>query len=119
MQYFEDIYRSNDKNEKLQLHPHYRDPRFANKSAQIVFGSREPNLKYVYDDRLQQWNYEKYKSSWKKAINSGKTKDSCAFLEIYLSAYFDKPIEIKCVLAGVNWSNGYEYWVAGYKIKEC
>jgi hypothetical protein len=97
----------------LYTMPHYTDKRFD--KPQTVFGKEEDGLHYDYSDRLWQWDYDKAKLAAAKAENSGAVNKSAAWYEAYLSAYFEKPVELKHVLAGVNLSNGYTYAIFGYK----
>ena len=117
---------TDDKREQLKLNPHYSDDRFNSKvswKAQTVFGlepedrSGHPELHYVYSDRLEQWDYSKSQSAWQKALDARAPRDSAEFLEVYLATYFGKPLEVVHVMAGVNCSTGYSYWVAGYREK--
>lgn len=102
-----------DKNKPLQTTPHYTDSRF--KEEQTIFGEKCEGIGYDYSDRLWQWDYNKAKQASIQANASEATPKSCRWYEAYLSAYFDKPIEIKHIVAGVNRSNGYPYCVFGYK----
>ena len=104
---------------QLTLHPHYTDDRF--RKERTVFG-REPKnsaghkgLTYSYSDRLVQWNSDKSAEAWSKAQESKAPRDSALFLEAYLSAYYSGPVEVIHVVAGVNHSNGYPYWVVGWR----
>ncbi len=108
-----------DRHAQLKLHPHYSDDRF--RKERTVFG-HEPTdsfghkgLTYNYSDRLVQWDATKHGAAWSKAQESKAPRDSALFLEAYLSAYYSKPIEVVHVVAGVNHSNGYPYWVVGWR----
>lgn len=105
-----------DRDVALKTMPHYTDEHF--RKEQTVFGRATPGLSYDYSDRLWQWDYEKAKQAAKIADASGFTVRSANYYECYLSAYFDKPIELKHIIAGVNHSNGYPYCIFGYKVKE-
>jgi hypothetical protein len=109
-----------DKSRPLKTNPHYTDDRF--KTAQTVFGN-EPksphghsHLEYVYSDRIRQWDWDKAESAREIANKSGYQKASCFWYESFLSTYLDKQVKIEHILAGVNWSSGYSYYVLGYKI---
>lgn len=103
-----------DKKAKLHTDPHYTDKRF--KHEQTIFGAAEDDLHYDYSDRIRDWHYDKTKESAKKA-SALETPQTCAWYEVYLSACFDKEVEIKHIVAGVNRGNGYPYLVFGYKTK--
>ena len=103
--------------EPLELSPHYRDLRFGHE-ARTVFGPDGDlvrGLSYVYSDRLVQWDNNKADRAWQTALDSGATPKSADFIQAYLSAYYDRPVIVEHILAGVNVSNGYPYWVAGYR----
>ncbi len=108
-----------NKDAPLKTDPHYTETRF--KTAQTVFGepSKSPyghkDLNYDYSDRLWEWDYNKAKLSSETATATDATPKSARWYEAYLSAYFDKPIEIVHILAGYNVSNGYPYAVFGYR----
>ena len=108
-----------DKTVPLNTNPHYTDTRF--NKAQTVFGkeSQSPyghkELEYVYSDRLWQWNWDKAKRAREIANQSKHTPQSCLWYETFLSEYLNKPVLIEHILAGVNVSNGYPYYVLGYK----
>lgn len=108
-----------DKRAQLKLHPHYSDGRF--KKERTVFGPEPKDrfghegLTYNYSDRLVQWDSSKHAAAWSKAQESRAPRDSALFLEVYLTAYYSKPVEVVHVVAGVNHSNGYPYWVVGWR----
>lgn len=104
----------------LELSPHYRDMRWGY-DARTVFGpdckpgAGIKGLSYVYSDRLEQWDNQKADRAWQAAIDSGATLKSADFIQAYLSAYYDRLLIVDHILSGVNVSNGYPYWVAGYR----
>lgn len=106
------------KNEHLHDDPHYTDDRF--REPQTIFGGEaaEGILNYVYSDRIWQWDYEKASLAAKAADESGAERHTCLWYEAYLSFYFDKPVEVFHIIAGVNRSNGYSYLCFGYKEKK-
>lgn len=118
MSYFNDnndlYYAVQTRNVPLHTQPHYTDTRF--NTPQVVFGN--PNIEglhWEYSDRLYEWAYKKSEEAWKKATEDGYVLRSADFYEAYLSAYFDKPIKLYAVMAGVNISNGYPYAIFGFK----
>lgn len=103
-----------NKDSIINVNPHYSDPDFQNKE-QTIFGKKEKELHYVYSDRLCQWDYKKAELATEIANKKKERKsNTCAYYEIYLSKYYDKPIEIKHIVAGVNRATGYSYLVFGY-----
>lgn len=102
-----------DKTAKLQnLYPHYTNEHY--RHPRSVFGQETDGVEYNYSDRLLEWDYAKHTAAWETAKQSQES-GTCLFFEAYLSAYFDKPVEIVNIMAGWNWSNGYPYQVFGYK----
>lgn len=70
----------------IKLDPHYSDPKFKG-DAVTVFGKKEEGIRY----KTARWVQE------------------------VLTEYWGKPVEVRHILSGVNHSNGYSYWVVGYK----
>jgi len=108
-------YSTNSRTTPLHTQPHYTEDDF--KHAQTVFGQDVKGLGWDYDDRIREWDYNKANMAWEKAKESGHTMRSANFYEDYLSEYFGKPVDLICIKAGFNVSNGYPYCVFGYKFK--
>ena len=107
-------YSTQARNVPLYTQPHYTEDDF--KNAQLVFGNDQiVGLSWDYSDRLQEWNYQKNEDAWTKAKESGCVARSADFYQVYLSEYYNKPIRLYAVMAGVNCSNGYPYAVFGHK----
>ena len=105
-----------DKNTILQdTHPHYTDSRF--RTEQTIFGQEEKGLQYEYSDRIADQDREAKKNS-EVFADSKAVKCTAAWYEAYLSAHFDKPADIRHIIAGVNRSNGYPYRIYGFTIKQ-
>lgn len=100
------------KSDQLE-YPSYRDDRF--RKMQALYGQEEAGLEYNYDDRLMQWDYEAHKRGV-EAIEKGNW--TAAKVEKYLTAYFQKPVEIRYVGGMANLSSGHPVYVYGYKFKE-
>lgn len=98
--------------------PHYSNSRF--QKEQTIFGTEDSHLHYDYSDRLVQWDYTKSKlaqeiADEKVKVKNPETYTSARWFQEYLTAYFDKPVILKHIIAGVNRSNGYDYRVYGYE----
>jgi hypothetical protein len=68
----------------------------------------------VYDDRMRQWDYEKYESAQRQAFTTRGSFSQCSPAEIekFLQLYYsDHTIKLLTLLEGCNVSNGYPYWV--------
>jgi hypothetical protein len=102
-----------NKDKQLEVNPHYTDKRFD--KEQTIFGKENKKLSYDYSDRIWEWDYKKAKEATEIANQSGKTRNSCAWFEVYLSHFFGKKIVIEHIVAGVNKSSDYPYCVFGYK----
>jgi len=101
--------------EILHDDPHYSDYRF--KKDQTIFGVEEDGLEYDYSDRFWQWNWSKVEESSKYATTKFNRRTANWYQE-YLSFFFDKPVELKHIIAGVNVSTGYSYLIFGYRFLE-
>jgi hypothetical protein len=96
--------------------PHYTDSRFD--KEQTIYGKAQKGLSYDYSDRLWQWDWDKAQNAWQSVKDANVNKHTQRGHEMYLSTYFDKPIELRHIIAGINRSNGYSYLVYGYRDKE-
>ncbi len=94
-------------------HPHYSDG-YWNK-AQTVWGAEEEDIHYDYSDRLYQFDYDKADKSSKEATKQLGNGFTPEWVQLYLTLYFGKPTEIRHIMAGCNLSNGYAYYVYGYR----
>lgn len=96
--------------------PHYSDERFSRGREHTLFGATEEGLSYEYSDRLWQWDYGKARDSRAHAAeHSGFRDNSPGWWEAWLSYYHGKPISLRHIIGGVNVSNGYEYYIFGFK----
>jgi hypothetical protein len=92
----------------------HRDDRF--KEPQVVFGEERDGLSWDYSDRLWQWDHEKCKRSSEAAKESGAKPRTARFALVMLQYYYDDPnLELVCIMTGFNPSNGYDYYVYGYR----
>jgi len=77
-----------------------------------------PDSSMVYSDRLMQWDFRKFNKCCLQVWNneaqyfhSRQPKD----IEKFLSLYFGKEIKLTVIMEGCNVSNGYPYWIFGFK----
>lgn len=84
---------------------HYSDPKYQGGKEHIVYGSGTKNLKWIYSDRFD-WSYKTRKKDGESDIE---------YWERILYLALQKKVEIKCVIGGCNQSNGFGYYVFGYK----
>lgn len=93
---------------------HYTDDRF--KEAQVVYGRKEKDLSWDYSDRFYGWDYQKAKAAAEYAVSQGSHGRTARFSLLFLQYFFDDPnLELVCVMTGFNVSNGYDYYVYGYR----
>lgn len=95
--------------------PHYTNNYWW--EARTIWGQKSRELHYVYSDRLRQWDYTKAERCSKEARETCDHRTP-AWVEKYLSLYYERPVKIKHILGGVNLSNGYEYYAYGFVYDE-
>ncbi|MBQ8806628.1 MAG: hypothetical protein IJZ68_09320 [Bacteroidaceae bacterium] len=73
---------------------------------------------FVYSDRMMSWDWDKFHESVKQVwkthghyFDGDDPKD----VEKFLSLYNGHPVKLTAILKGCNVSNGYPYFVFGYK----
>lgn len=95
--------------EQTLAYPHYSDERWRN--AQLIYGTQGKTDEGAYSDRLWQWNYEAAKRASEATKGMGRT---AAMWEAWLSEYYQRPVVVRYILGGVNWSTGYDYYYVGF-----
>lgn len=108
----------NDRTSQLHTCPHYTENEFFNNGEYgelTVYGTKDNSLHYVYDDRMEQWNYDKMKEATKRANEPGEKLRSARWYDVLLSYYFGKKCELRHATACVNRSNGFPVAALGYK----
>ena len=102
-----------------QDYPYSYDPYWIWKKGDV----NEQGVNAVYHDRMQQWDYEKYKNAFKSVTNDNHNgygigsftqKQASKFMSFYQG--YD--CEVIAIAEGCNQSNGYPYWVFWYKKRE-
>ena len=88
-------------NPDAQLHdrPSYSNPYW--QDIRTIYGESEPDLHYLYDDRLKAWEPEKYESAWKQASLKHHNR-SANFYQDFLRLYFGREVELKHIKAGID-----------------
>lgn len=80
-----------------------------------VFGQKKEGLHYNYEDRLWQWDYDRWHEGKRKAKEAGHDPQTAAFFETVLNYYHDTDtVDVQHILLGCNRSNGFPYLVFGY-----
>lgn len=91
-------------------YPHYSDERWH--TAQLIYGEKQHTTECNYSDRLWQWDREAAERA------SAACKDirarTARHTEAWLSAYHNRPVTLRYIMAGCNLATGYEYYVYGY-----
>lgn len=102
---------------------HYTDDRFRGKER-TIFGKAEDRLCYHYSDRLRDADYSKHEKAWGKACekaqrdHEGKVILSANFYSAYLTAYWERPCEVKHILGSFSIATGDPYRCYGYIMAE-
>lgn len=76
---------------------------------------------FVYSDRMMSWDWTKFHDSMKQVWQQHGhyfDGDNPADVERFLSLYQEKPVKLTAILKGCNVSNGYPYYIFGYKLPE-
>lgn len=101
-----------DKDAKIRTFMHYTDPD-ANREV-TVFGRKRANLHYNYSDRLEQWDYAKWRAGIEIAKSQGIDEHTARYYEIALSHFRDSPCNLQHIVLGCNRSSGFHYLIFGY-----
>ena len=80
-----------------------------------VFGAVVDWLHFDYSDRLNQYDRRRSGVCWRRSARKGEPKYTANRISRYLSYYFNRPTVCKCIVAGVNRSDGWDYRVYGYQ----
>lgn len=101
-----------NKKQTIKVDLHYSDP--TARTERTVFGNKQDGLHYNYNDRLEQWDYSK----WRKGLDLAKEKadyKTAEYYELALKYFHDSDdLDLKHIILGCNMSNGYPYLVFGY-----
>lgn len=81
-------------------------------SAFYIWRARDlSGAEAVYDDRMRQWDAEKYRDACRKVPGKKFSQFTRTDCERFLSAYYGRPIKALALAEGRNVSNGYPYWI--------
>lgn len=94
-------------------YPHYTDEYW--NTARLIWGQECKTAECNYSDRLWQWNYEAAERAG-QAVKG--MPDTAARAEKWLSAYHERPVILRYIMAGCNASSGFAYYVYGYDYAE-
>lgn len=107
-------YHTTDLDSKL-CHSHYSDPMLDTPGGISIFGRNESGLQWDYADRLYQWNPDKF-DQIESILREKYQGLRCARrIQDLLSMYYDRPIELVCILSGTQQFNGYPWYAYGYR----
>lgn len=96
----------------INVSPHYTDQHY--REPRTIYGCSEKGLSYAYLDCLWRRNYAKARGAKEAATASNATPKTAKWYEAFMSSYLDKPVEVRHILSGWNWSAGYPYVIIGY-----
>ena len=92
--------------------------------AYVTYKSNEflPSDYWVYDDRMRQWDWDKYHNAAKEVWPKGSPhyfygKDP-KDINKFLNLYYGKEVKLTAIMTGCNVSNGYPYWIFVYRESE-
>lgn len=83
-----------------------------------VFGAVADGLRFDYSDRLSEWDRRRNSICFRRSARKGEPKYTANRISRYLSYYFNRPTVCKCIIAGVNRGNGWDYRVYGYQFTD-
>ena len=90
-------------------HPYNYDPI-------TFFQNGDEDQVYVYSDRMQQWDYEKFNKAIEgKGEMAFRWADKEAVTQFMRSYYDDVGLTVCSVVEMCNASSGYPLWLIGYK----
>lgn len=98
--------------DQVLAYPHYSDDRWLH--PKLIYGQQRKTDECNYSDRLWEWDYEAAERASAACEEQGLTPRTARWTEAWLSAYHGKPVTLRYILGGCNWSSGYEYYVYGY-----
>jgi len=102
------------RNRHKNTHPYSYDPYWIWKKGDV----KVKGVNVDYHDRLQQWNWDRYRKAFDLVKEDGCTGDINSFTQeqasMFMSHYQDKPCEVIAIAEGCNQSSGYPYWVFWY-----
>lgn len=107
------FYHTNDPDAELS-YSHYSDPAFDGPGA-CIYGKYEKDLYWDYADRLQQWDYEKSQNIHNALREKYGDKRCARRIEEYLSLYYGRVVDLKCIMSGTQSVDGYPWYAYGYK----
>lgn len=98
--------------DQVLAYPHYSDERW--REAQLIYGKKVKCDNGAYSDRLWEWDYEAAERGSAACKEAGLTNRTAHMWETWLSAYHERPVTVRYIMGGSNWSTGYEYYFIGY-----
>ena len=105
------VYVAASKTQKL-AYPHHSDERW--RTAQLIFGSECTCDNSNYSDRLWEWDRDAAQRGEAAWAEFGDTSRTAHKWEAYLSAYHERAVDVRYIMAGVNLATGFAYYFIGY-----
>lgn len=104
-------YYSNDPDKPLP-YPSYTNDYFS--EMREVFGSRNKKAQYADSDRMNMWDYDKFRKSQDVANETDFKNGSPNWWSEFLSHYEGKPCKLVNAFACYNHSNGQPVYTLGW-----
>jgi hypothetical protein len=82
--------------------------------AQLIYGVECETQQADYSDRLWEWDHEAARRATEECNARNLPANTAMCIEQWLCFYHNKPVLLRYIMAGSNWSNGYPYYVYGY-----
>lgn len=102
-------------NRSPEDYPYTYDPYFIQGDRKSTEGCNA-----VYDDRMRQWDYDKFRDAklfaygsqngdyWMRYASPHQMSD-------FMSRYYNRPIRVYGLAEGCRQDNGYPYWIVYFK----
>lgn len=98
--------------DQVLAYPHYSDERWSD--AQLIYGKKCKCDEVNYSDRLYQWDSESAQRASNVLKEAGLNARTARGIQVWLTEYHQRPVIIRYIMGGTNWSSGYAYYVYGY-----
>lgn len=104
-----------DRNRSKDAHPYSYDLFWIWKRDNV----KSKGVDVVYHDRMQEYDYDKYRKAFKLAQDCGPGDNLKSWSQdqasMFMSHYQDIPCTVIAIAEGCNKSSGHPYWVFWFK----
>ena len=98
--------------DQVLAYPHYSDDRW--RTAQLIYGTECRTNNSGYSDRLWEWDYAAGDRASAACKEQGIAPRTARWTQAWLSAYHQRGVTLRYIMAGCNLATGYEYYFYGY-----